>query len=103
MLQTLLGFLPWIIFWIFSGMDNWPAAILGALGASIAIVTWRRLKRHDSKTMEVVTLGFFAVHAVVTLVFHNDFLVHYGPVVNNLVLAGMAIGIGGGYYIAKKY
>jgi phytoene dehydrogenase-like protein len=42
--------------------------------------------------MEVVTLGFFAVHAVVTLVFHNDFLVHYGPVVNNLVLAGMAFG-----------
>ncbi len=92
MLQTLFGFLPWIIFWIFSGMDNWPVAILGALLSATAIVTWRRLKKHNFKTMEVVTLGYFAVHAAVSLVLINDFLIHYGPIANNLVLAGMAWG-----------
>jgi len=92
MLQVLFGFLPWIIFWIFSGMDNWPAAILGALATSIAIVTWRRLKRHDFKTMEVVSLAYFAVHTLITLGLHNDFLIHYRPAVNALVLAGMAWG-----------
>jgi intracellular septation protein A len=92
MFQVLFGFLPWIIFWIFSGMDNWPAAILGALFTAAAIVLWRRWKRHDFKTMEVVSLVFFAIHAIVSLALGNDFLIHYGPAVNGLVLAGMAWG-----------
>jgi len=92
MLQTLLGFLPWIIFWIFSGMDNWPVAILGALASAAAIITWRWFTRHNFKTMEVVALGYFAIHAIVTLVLGNDFLIHYGPIVNALVLAAMAWG-----------
>jgi phytoene dehydrogenase-like protein/intracellular septation protein A len=92
MFQVLFGFLPWIVFWVFSGMDNWPVAILGALFTAAAIVLWRRWKRHDFKTMEVVSLAFFAIHAIVSLALGNDFLIHYGPAVNGLVLAGMAWG-----------
>ena len=92
MFQVLFGFIPWIIFWIFSGMDNWPVAILGALLSAAIIITWRRLSRHNFKTMEVVTLAFFATHAVVTLALGNDFLIRYGPVVNGLVLSAMAWG-----------
>ena len=42
--------------------------------------------------MEVVTLGYFAVHAIITLAFGSPFLKTYGPIVNSLVLAGMAFG-----------
>lgn len=92
MFQTLFGFIPWIIYWSFSGPGLWSVATLGGLAAAVVIVSWRWLKRHDAKTMEVVTLGYFVVHAVITLVLGANFLKTYGVIFNSLVLAGMAFG-----------
>lgn len=92
MLQVLLGFTPWIVYWSFSGPGLWAPAVLGGLTAAAALVTWRHLKRRDVKTMEVVTLGYFAVHAIVTLMLGLNFFKQYGPVLNNLTLAAMAWG-----------
>ncbi|MBI5954627.1 MAG: FAD-dependent oxidoreductase [Chloroflexi bacterium] len=92
MFQVLFGFIPWIIYWSFSGPGLWTIAILGGLTAAIGIVSWRWLKRRDIKTMEAVTLGYFAVHAIITLALGSDFLKTYGPIVNSLVLVGMAFG-----------
>ncbi|MFZ1039721.1 MAG: FAD-dependent oxidoreductase [Anaerolineales bacterium] len=92
MLQVFVGFIPWIIYWSFSGPGLWGIAILGGLIAAAALVTRRWFKRRDLKTMEIVTLGYFAVHAIVTLVLGSLFLKTYGPIANSLVLAGMAFG-----------
>jgi phytoene dehydrogenase-like protein/intracellular septation protein A len=92
MFQVFIGFIPWILYWSFSGPGLWSVAILGGLVAAAGLVSWRWLKRHDVKTMEVVTLGYFAVHAILTLVIGSDFLKTYGPIVNSLILAGMAFG-----------
>jgi phytoene dehydrogenase-like protein len=92
MFQVFIGFIPWIIYWSFSGPSLWTVAILGGLVAATGLVSWRWLKRHDVKTMEVVTLGYFAVHAILTLVIGSSFLKIYGPVANSLVLALMAFG-----------
>ena len=93
MFQVFIGFIPWIIYWSFSGPGLWTIAILGGLVApSGRCVSWRWRKRRDVKTMEVVTLGYFAVHAIITLVIGSSFLKTYGPIVNSLVLAGMAFG-----------
>ena len=53
-------------------------------------MTWRWIKRRDIKTREAVTLGYFIVHAVITLAVGSSFLKIYGPIANSLVLAGMA-------------
>jgi all-trans-retinol 13,14-reductase len=90
MFQVFIGFIPWILYWSFSGPGLWAIAILGGLTAATGLVSWRWLKRRDVKTMEVVTLGYFAVHAILTLVIGLPFLKNYGPIVNSLVLAGMA-------------
>src|SRR5512139_1468367 len=92
MLQVLLGFGPWIIFWSFSGPGLWTPGVLGALIGAGVLVTWRYTRRHIVKTMEVVTLSYFAAHAIVTVGLGLDFFKHYGPVLNNLTLAGMAWG-----------
>ncbi|NPV56331.1 MAG: FAD-dependent oxidoreductase [Anaerolineae bacterium] len=92
MFQVLFGFIPWIIFWSLSGPGWWTPAILGALLAAAALVTWRWSKRRDVKTMEVVSLGYFAAHAVVTLALGSSFFIDYGAVLNSLALAGMAFG-----------
>ena len=60
MLQVFVGFIPWILYWSFSGPGLWTIAILGGLIAAAALVTWRWFKRRDLKTMEIVTLGYFA-------------------------------------------
>ncbi len=90
MFQVFVGFIPWIIYWSFSGPGLWTVAILGGMAASAGLVTWRWIKRRDVKTMEAVTLGYFIVHATLTLVLGSSFLKIYGPIANSLVLAGMA-------------
>jgi len=91
MLQVFVGFIPWILFWSLSGPGLWTVAILGAVVTSAGLMIWRWVNRkHDVKAMEAVTFGYFAVHAVITLVFGSSFLKTYGPIVNSLVLAGMA-------------
>lgn len=92
MLQVFVGFIPWILFWSLSGPGLWTPAILGGLAAATGLVMWRWLKRRDVKTMEIVTLGYFIVHVVVTLALGSSSLKTYGPVANSLVLAGMAFG-----------
>lgn len=92
MRQVIFGFLPWIVFWSLSGPDLWTPAILGALLAAALLVVWRWFARRDLKSMEVVTLGYFAVHALLTLGLHSPLLKTYGPIANSLVLAGMAWG-----------
>lgn len=92
MFQVFIGFIPWIIYWSFSGPGLWTFAILGGLTASIGLVSFRYIRAYDFKTMELVTLGYFAVHALITLVFGSPFLKSYGAVVNYLILAGMAFG-----------
>jgi all-trans-retinol 13,14-reductase len=90
MLQVFVGFIPWIIYWSFSGPGLWTIAILGGLLASTGLVSFRYIRKRDVKTMEVVTLGYFAVHAILTLVFGLSFLKTYGPIANSFVLAMMA-------------
>ena len=91
MLQVLVSFIPWIIYWSFSGPGQWTVAILGGLAASCGLVVLR-LRKRNFKTMEIVTLAYFAVHALITLVLGSSFLKIYGPIANSLVLAGMAFG-----------
>jgi all-trans-retinol 13,14-reductase len=90
MFQVFVGFIPWIIYWSFSGPGLWSAAILGGLIASISLVAFRYIRKRDVKTMEVVTLGYFAVHTIITLVLGSSFLKTYGPIANSFVLAMMA-------------
>ena len=92
MFQVFVGFIPWILYWSFSGPGLWTIAILGGLVASTSLVAFRYIRKRDVKTMEVVTLGYFIVHAILTLALGSSFLKTYGPIVNSLVLAGMAFG-----------
>ncbi|NCC49628.1 MAG: hypothetical protein EOM20_00285 [Spartobacteria bacterium] len=56
------------------------------------VVVWRWLACGNTKTLELVALGYFALHACLTLLIGWPFLKTYGMVVNGVVLAGMAFG-----------
>lgn len=88
MRHAFVGFIPWVLFWSFAGPGLWTPAIGGALLAAGLLVGWRWFTRRDLKTMELVTLGYFCVHALITLVIGWPLLKTYGPIANSLVLAG---------------
>ena len=67
MLQVFIAFIPWIVFWSLSGPGLWTPAVLGASLTAAGLVTWRWFKRRDIKTMEIVSLGYFAAHAIVNV------------------------------------
>ncbi len=92
MLKVLVGYFPWIIFWTFSGLGDWVIGVLGALLTTAVIVSWRWLKRKNVKAIELAALGFFTVHALISLVLNASFLIEAGLILSHLVLAGMAWG-----------
>ena len=46
MFQVFIGFIPWIIYWSFSGPGLWTIAILGGLIAAAGLVSWRWIQAH---------------------------------------------------------
>lgn len=92
MRQVFIGFVPWIVYWSILKTGLWHIAISGGLITALAIVLFRYIRRQTFKTLEVGTLGYFSIHAVVTLIAGSMILVKYGSILNNLVLAAIAFG-----------
>ena len=91
MFQVFVGFIPWIIYWSFSGPGLWTISILGGATAAGGVAAWRSLNPRNVKTIEIVTLAYFIIHAILTLGFGSSFLKIYGPIANSLVLALMSV------------
>lgn len=86
-----VAFVPWIIYWSLSGpglvVPGVIAAFIGAL-----ILNIYRLRIGNPKLMDVVTLAFFGLHFVSTVILRNDLFVVYGGVLVYIALALMAWG-----------
>ncbi len=91
MVWTVLGFVPWIIYWVLTGMGNTRAAILAGLGFSLALNVYR-FARRKVKILDAVSLAFLAISAFVTFVLGSDLLASYGGVLSDLTLASVAWG-----------
>jgi len=85
------AFVPWILYWALSGLGLWTAAITAGLASALALNAFR-LARQQGKTMELVTLGFFAAHFAVTVVLGSPFFKVYDAVLVGATLAAMAWG-----------
>jgi hypothetical protein len=90
-----VGFAPWIIYWIVAdGRDStW---LYGALCAVLsAIILGVSLGRGGLKTLDVVTILFFAGMTVAALVVgatERDWMDTYATTTSSFVLAAMALG-----------
>jgi hypothetical protein len=57
-----LSFLPWIVFWVLSGRDNYRIATLAA-AAVVVFLNVRDIRRRSLKILDLGTLIFFLVLA----------------------------------------
>jgi uncharacterized membrane protein len=62
----LLGFAPWIVFWVLVGNNTFQHAAWAALAAAV-IVNAKGLNKKNYKVLDIGTLLFFLVQAVITL------------------------------------
>lgn len=86
-----IAFVPWIAYWSLSGpglvIPGVSVALVGALALNIY-----RFRIGNPKLMDAVTLAFFALHLVFTVILHSNLFVVYGGVLVYIALALMAWG-----------
>jgi hypothetical protein len=86
-----IGFIPWILYWVLSGPGLWTAAVTAGLASALALNAYR-FRQRLVRTMELVTLGFFAAHFAATVVLGLPFFKVYDAMLVGATLAAMAWG-----------
>src|SRR5690348_12736059 len=69
-----VGFAPWIVYWILVGNVAFETAVLVALGVSVVINVVALLRHERPKVLEIGSTIAFAVFVVVALVGDGAFL-----------------------------
>lgn len=91
MVWVFIAFIPWILYWSFSGAGMWKAAVTSGLVTSLILNAYR-VHQRQAKAMEVVTLVFFSAHFLVTVMLGSPFFHKYDAVLVGGILAAMAWG-----------
>jgi len=89
MVWIFISFVPWILYWTLSGYGLWTEAVTAGLGAALVLNAYR-FRLRQVRTMELVTLAFFAAHCAVTVVLGSPLFKVYDAVLVGATLALMA-------------
>ena len=92
-----VGFLPWIVYWILVGNVPFPLAVLIAVAVSALSLLVGRWRHTPGKSLDTGTLVVFLVLAVLAFVVPDDVLEQWLQPLGNagllaVVLAGLALG-----------
>ena len=90
-----LGFLPWILYWVLIG--NVPFRVAAVLVLAVAVQVVARLRRQPWRSLEVGSLAVFALLTVAAFVVDDDVLARWMQPLSNLgiflvALGGLAVG-----------
>ncbi|MGQ9496770.1 MAG: FAD-dependent oxidoreductase [Desulfotomaculales bacterium] len=86
-----IGSAPWILYWALAGPGLWTEAVTAGLGAALVLNAYR-FRQRQVRTMELVTLAFFAAHFAVTVILDSPFFKTCSAVLAGATLALMAWG-----------
>ncbi len=93
--SVISGFLPWIVFWVVSGPSTWKWAALAALIAAVVLTGPEVRRTGRIGLLDVVTVVFFAVLAVLALVLDRgalQWLEDRAQLLSSAVLAVATLG-----------
>lgn len=89
-MDILMGFAPWILFWVVAGKDNFFLAVTVSLACAI-ILNLNRFKRGVYMILDIGTIIFFAAITLAGFFLEPEFIEKWLNVVSNSAL--LAIGL----------
>jgi hypothetical protein len=92
--SILVGFAPWIVYWVLVGNVPFEAAVLVALAVAVASFVIGRVKRTPGRTLEIGAIGTFVVLTILTFTLSQSFMERWMQPLSNagifvVALAGM--------------
>jgi hypothetical protein len=72
--SILVGFAPWIVYWVLVGNVPFEAAVLVALAVAVASFVIGRAKGTPGRTLEIGAIGTFVVLAILTFTLSQSFM-----------------------------
>ena len=93
----LLGFAPWIVYWVLVGNVPFTAAVLVALAVAVLSFVIGRLKGKPGRTLEIGAVGTFSVLTILTFTLSQSFMERWMQPLSNggiflVALIGVLIG-----------
>jgi hypothetical protein len=99
-LGFIIGFAPWIVYWILVGNMDFLVAVLVALGLSLVINIVTLLRREPLMALEVGTALVFLVFTVLALTVSDDVLERWLQPLGN---AGLLVIVLGSIVVGKPF
>jgi hypothetical protein len=87
-----LGFAPWIIYWVLVGNVPFEAAVLVALGVAALSFIIGRIRGAAGRTLEIGALATFLVLAVLTFTLSQSFMEQWMQPLSNAGIFLVALG-----------
>jgi hypothetical protein len=93
----LLGFAPWIVYWVLVGNVPFGTAVVVALAVAVAAFMIGRVKRTPGRTLEIGAIATFVVLAILTFTVSRTFMEQWMQPLSNagiflVALASVLIG-----------
>ncbi|WP_328356263.1 hypothetical protein OG976_00250 [Mycobacterium sp. NBC_00419] len=93
----LVGFAPWIVYWVLVGNVPFDTAVLVALGTAIAGLVLGRVKKAPGLTFEIGAVATFSVLAILTFTVSQSFMERWIQPLSNVgiflvALVGVLVG-----------
>ncbi len=73
-MNVLVGFAPWIVYWVLVGNVPFKAAVLVALAVAVASFVIGRMKGTPGRTLEIGAIATFVLLAVLTFTLSQSFM-----------------------------
>ncbi len=103
-MEIILGFAPWILYWVLVANDTFESAATAGLVAAGALLILNLAHDRKPKILEIGGLVWFAVLVVVGLTADETFFAHWSYVLSNAALASIVlISILVGHPFARQY
>lgn len=96
----LIGFAPWIVYWVLVGNVPFETAVLVALAVAVAGLVFGRAKKAPGFTFEIGAVGTFAVLTLLTFTVSQAFMERWMQPLSNL---GIFLVTLGGALIGKPF
>jgi hypothetical protein len=95
--SILVGFAPWIVYWVLVGNVPFETAVLVALGVAVAAFVVGRVKGTPGRTLEIGAVATFVVLAILTFTVDQTFMQQWMQPLSNagiflVALVSMLIG-----------